>query len=155
MRLTIDLKATIGDFTDAACLEDLLRYSSLEEIVADPGRKEFQDIQRRLFEAAVSRPKLVSKILVAYAALEVSFDRTLEKLFDIKEDQEILELAIGSLPDSDQKFWEDVIDSGLFAENTEHIWRKFGASIVKATFSDLDTGETMEGNLEALHRGKV
>jgi len=142
-RLTVDLEASIADFTEETCVEDLRSFGR-QEWLGDPEWRRAQVRQQRLFAAAISRPDIVSKLLRAYALLAVSGD-ALDKVFEIGEDQEILASAMEALPESDRKYWQGRVKKGLFPDASEHISRRFTASITRANLTDLGSGETIEG----------
>ena len=138
LEFTLDIQE-ISQFMVRSGLKDHQHYN---EMVKAPGVWEHVDIQKRLQQALLANPEVLEKYLhktmvdklEAYAPSLIK-----EKMGDVEEDEkEILQPVIESLNADDAKFFNEVIEEGIFAENTRQFDDSFRLNLAKVAIVEVD-----------------
>jgi hypothetical protein len=135
VRVSIDIKFNLDEITEDDVKRDFMRSSNYEELIQDPIVWEIAERQNRLLRALLKDEELLNKFLTKWVVerfLESSTRGQVHSAFNVEErEEELIEPAIASLDEEDIAFFKDVIESGAYAENTEHIFQKLEAAEVE------------------------
>jgi hypothetical protein len=143
VRLTITLEATLEEITDDRVRQDLAVFSNVDELVNDPDVWREVAWQRQLWEAIRARPALLRQWLVdclvdmfGGTSLRDDVREALGMGLASSSDSDFLRPLVPELPDEPRRFFEDAEEQGVFAENTEHVWRRAVVRLVDARLSN-------------------
>jgi hypothetical protein len=90
LRLTLDFTAVVEDFTEQACINDLRHYHNFKELLKAKYRPEFQEFQKRLYDAVLANPALLNQLLrsILVEEIEAEIHGPLHLGYDIPAEEE-------------------------------------------------------------------
>ena len=137
----VDFKVSVDDITQDSVKRDLKNHSKLNEWVKDPTFWEMIDRQRRLLNAILENKEVFDQLLkkIVVEELEPSTDGKLHRRLNVskEEDTKLLEPIFISLSEEDELFWREVIEEGIFWENTNHVWDSIKVELLGATVTEM------------------
>jgi hypothetical protein len=148
VRLTITLEATLDEITDDRARQDLAEFNNADELMDDPEVWQQVGWQRQLWEAIRARPDLLRQWLVdclvdIFGGTSLRDDvRSALGLEIVGSDRDFLLPLVPELPDEPRRHFEEAEEQGVFAESTEHVWRRAVVRLVEAKLSNGGTSAT-------------
>jgi hypothetical protein len=137
----VDFKVSVDDITQETVKRDLKDHSKLNEWVKDPTFWEMIDRQKRLLNALLENKEVFDQLLkrMVVEQLEPYPDGKLHRRLGVskEEDTKLLEPVFAKLSEEDELFWREVIEEGIFSENTNHVWESIEIELLGATVTEM------------------
>jgi hypothetical protein len=135
-RLKLEFTLDIQDMNEMLVRRRLKHIPNYEEVKNDEGLKKLVEHQRKLLEALLSNKAVLKKYINRLLIDMFEAEGTIllkENLGDIDgNEQSILQPIIEGLDDEDRRFFREVIEEGIFSENTPEFQECFQFNLTNA-----------------------